>query len=391
MPPPISPQTLQRATRDIDDKYLELRRKLGPLGAPTTDITPQATGTGNFEAIVRMQRAGQSFLAFYVFDSGSLKWNGPAELTADGEPITGVTGDPALIQSTFGTQGNFELVVPQGNRLVHYFRDNDTPDFPWRKSGASIPGFDGPGLPAVPTAISLIQSNFGQRLQVIRSFEGGRITWTSHTGADPSFTHHTSIHYKGMHCFAKSFGPGADEPYAVVSVFDPGSRALVATQKFGPHTNVESGTDIPEIKEIWNSPTPSNRLVIHSVIMEHDSGDPERIRAAIQQALREVADVAAKALETPTPEKWIDDITFGVADVLTDILALGDDVIGHDEFEILASELKKFTDPNHVPFTDFKRIRFNYPTDDAKRPPISDDDASYKVYFEVRTLKMPDQ
>ena len=134
----------------------------------------------------------------------------------------------------------------------------------------------------------------------------------------------------------------------MVSVFDPGSRALVATQKFGPHTNVESGTDIPEIKEIWNSPTPSNRLVIHSVIMEHDSGDPERIRAAIQQALREVADVAAKALETPTPEKWIDDITFGVADVLTDILALGDDVIGHDEFEILASELKKFTDPNHV-------------------------------------------
>jgi hypothetical protein len=67
-----------------------------------------------------------------------------------------------LVQSTFGRQGNFELVVPQGDRLVHYFRENDTPGFPWRKSGSPIPGFGDviPGLRPTPTAVSLIQSNF---------------------------------------------------------------------------------------------------------------------------------------------------------------------------------------------------------------------------------------
>lgn len=389
MPSSISPQVLQRATRDIDEKYLQLRRRLGPLGAPTTDIIPQAMGTGNFEAIARMQRRGQSFLAFYFFDSGSLQWNGPFELSADGQPITGVTGDPAFIQSTFGKQGNFELVVPQGDRLVHYFRDNDAPGLPWRRSGAAIPGFaDAVGLPPLPTGITLIQGNFGQRLQVIRSFEGGRITWTSHTGAVPTFSHKTQVLYKGLHCFGKSFGSGADEPYAVVSVFSPGSEETVRTETFVPHQNVETGSDIPEIKELWNKPTTD--IVIHTVIMEHDSGDPDRIKEAIQRALKQLADAAAAASEVPTPDEWVNDITLGIADVITDILGLGDDVIGQDSFLIRNSELKQFTDPNHAPFTRFKRLEFNYPRDDSQRPPISDGDASYKVYFEVRTGKSQD-
>jgi hypothetical protein len=91
---------------------------------------------GNFEAVVRMtpivsNDGAADFLTHYFFDCTTRSWAGPFLIRADGRPISGVTGAPALIQSRFGHQGNFELVVPQGNRLVHYFRDNDAGGFPW--------------------------------------------------------------------------------------------------------------------------------------------------------------------------------------------------------------------------------------------------------------------
>jgi hypothetical protein len=48
--------------------------------------------------------------------------------------LSGVTGNPAFIQGTLGTKGNFEVVAPQGDRLTHFYRDNDVPDDRWRKA-----------------------------------------------------------------------------------------------------------------------------------------------------------------------------------------------------------------------------------------------------------------
>jgi len=72
-----------------------------------------------------------------------------------------------LIQSNFGFQGNFELVVPLGNHLAHYFRDNDAPGLPWHgpfvffdSTSHSKPGGGVAPMPVKPTAVSLLQSNF---------------------------------------------------------------------------------------------------------------------------------------------------------------------------------------------------------------------------------------
>ena len=65
--------------------------------------------------------------------------------------------NPALVQSRFGRQGNFEVVVPSASRgLAHYWRDNDAgPPPPWRRSAEFI-------TPAGPVdAVTLIQSNYG--------------------------------------------------------------------------------------------------------------------------------------------------------------------------------------------------------------------------------------
>lgn len=65
------------------------------------------------------------------------KWMGPDQVAPDGHAIQGVTGKPGFIQSTSGKRGNFELVVPEGGRLVHYWRDNDAAGYPWHQ-GADI-------------------------------------------------------------------------------------------------------------------------------------------------------------------------------------------------------------------------------------------------------------
>jgi photosystem II stability/assembly factor-like uncharacterized protein len=74
--------------------------------------------------------------------------------------LTGVTGDPVLIQSTWGDQGNFELLVPQGDVIRHYFRNNDERSPAWhflREFGYPAPPIE-KGL--TPRAVTFMQSNY---------------------------------------------------------------------------------------------------------------------------------------------------------------------------------------------------------------------------------------
>jgi hypothetical protein len=65
-------------------------------------------------------------------------------------------GNPALIQSRFGSMGNFELVVPAAESgLMHLWRNDDNKFLPW--SGAT---FFGGSLGTVDT-VTMIESNFG--------------------------------------------------------------------------------------------------------------------------------------------------------------------------------------------------------------------------------------
>ncbi|HEY8202641.1 MAG TPA: Dot/Icm T4SS effector Zinc-dependent metalloprotease LegP [Actinomycetota bacterium] len=148
-------------------------------------------GTTNYEAVCLAQsnygvpgnlevmaRTGNQ-LHFFWRDSGpSFTWHGPFPIT------TGVAGGPALIQSTFGTKGNFEMVVARaGGGLAHYWRNNDNPAMPW---SAAIPF----GGTASYGAVSLIQSNYGipGNLEVMaRTGNNVHFFWRD---SGPSFTWH---------------------------------------------------------------------------------------------------------------------------------------------------------------------------------------------------------
>src|SRR5262249_54939193 len=85
-------------------------------------------------------------------------WHGPTLITTDTFNGFGVISNPSLIQATpgtYGTMGNFELVVPlRTGGLGHFFRNLDDPSFPW--SGPIAFATDQGQV----DACSLIQSNF---------------------------------------------------------------------------------------------------------------------------------------------------------------------------------------------------------------------------------------
>jgi hypothetical protein len=75
-----------------------------------------------------------------------------------------------FIQSRFGRQENFELLVPVGGRLVHFFRANDEPGLPWHKA-AELPNSAG------TASATLIESNFGSpgNLEVVARLGDGLV------------------------------------------------------------------------------------------------------------------------------------------------------------------------------------------------------------------------
>ena len=129
--------------------------------AAVTMIQSNFGTKGNLEVVARV---GNRLVHYWRMDSSPFRWFGPRTIVR-----TGVTGNPALIQSNFGKKGNFELVVPRsGGGLAHYWRNNDASGLPW----------NGPNNFGAGTvqAVSLMQSNFGSKgnLEVI-AIEGNRL------------------------------------------------------------------------------------------------------------------------------------------------------------------------------------------------------------------------
>ena len=72
--------------------------------------------------------------------------------------------DSALIQGNYGQAGNYEMMVPMGDHLAHFWRNNDDPAFPWHGPTVLPPPASGPigkgtmVLPVQFTGASLIET-----------------------------------------------------------------------------------------------------------------------------------------------------------------------------------------------------------------------------------------
>jgi hypothetical protein len=113
-----------------------------------------------------------------------------AAAVVDLAPVANARGNPALVQGRGGAQGNFELVVPATDGgLLHLWRDNGAPGFPWRPAvrfGAELGRVD---------AVALVQGRFGAgNLEVVARvgtrlhcfWRDGAAPFAWHRNTDPS-------------------------------------------------------------------------------------------------------------------------------------------------------------------------------------------------------------
>jgi hypothetical protein len=90
---------------------------------------PGGTDHGNFELVFRLDN-----VLMHCFRNNSapgLPWSAPVPITAPGRKAS---GPGCVFQGNYGSNdahGNFELLVPEGAAVVHYFRDNGRAGFPW--------------------------------------------------------------------------------------------------------------------------------------------------------------------------------------------------------------------------------------------------------------------
>jgi Patatin-like phospholipase len=142
------------------------------LGATATSVTccplPD-TAFASLAALVRLQGAndaGDSLLEL-SYDGVSRTWTVLGPVAVAGAPITSVTGNPVLFQSTFAQQESLELLVPTGDHITHLCRDLPSGAWNQRSDGidladptASSSGPMAP-TPVSPRAIACFQGNYG--------------------------------------------------------------------------------------------------------------------------------------------------------------------------------------------------------------------------------------
>jgi hypothetical protein len=221
-----------------------------------------------------------------------------------------------------------------------------------------------------------VQSN-GQGF--FRDFRGGQIKLTSDGAASAFVTHRTVVRFRGIHCFGKS--EAVDEPYAIVGVYASDARDKIVVKKLPvdrtSYENFVASTDESASEEISLDVAPQT-LVIVSTVMEHDSGDPDRVAAKVEDSLKKAALAAgADPADVSVFTGILDDL--GIPGLIADLLGVGDDLIG---IQALQLDIKEIIPK--PPMNQFGNISFNF-----ESPLLSDGDASYKLFYEVFVQEIP--
>ena len=212
-----------------------------------------------------------------------------------------------------------------------------------------------------------------------RDFNGGQIKFTSEGRASAFVTHRTVVRYRGIHCFGKS--EAVDEPYAIVGVYASDARDQIVVKKFpvgrDSYTDFVASTDASESEEISLDWAPQT-LVIVSTVMEHDSGDPDRVAAKVEDSLKKAAiDAGADPADVSVFTGILDDL--GIPGLIADALGVGDDLIGIQTLQLNSTDIT----PKR-PMQQFGNISSNF-----ESPLLSDGDASYKLFYEVFFQELP--
>lgn len=111
----------------------------------------------SLQVVARLKGSGTAgdTLAELSHDNG---WAVVGPVVADGAPVTGVTGNPVILQAAFAQEESYELLVPIGPRIAHFHRSARYG--PWTSRGPGA-AYAATGTSGVPLSLACIQSNYG--------------------------------------------------------------------------------------------------------------------------------------------------------------------------------------------------------------------------------------
>jgi hypothetical protein len=242
-----------------------------------------------------------------------------------------------------------------------------------------------------PIRSDLVRSDNNKFTQ---NFFGGRIDFLDFK-TEPNKEFKSFVNYVGFKCFGTTDGPGSDEPYMIISVYNPydKNQTLKTTRipQGEPYDEVDEGTERADPVTIWSGVP--GRLQVFTILMEHDNGPPEEVEKAVHDKLKEHLDQAAAAgaavsagFGLPIPEGVLRDV-LGVLSLGISSLAgnlFGDSKIGTDSFPLTSEEMFRIAS---APFP--TKIIGNNNKWSHETLLISGSGASYKVYYHVLTKPDP--
>ena len=228
-------------------------------------------GPGNLEVVARV---GDRLAHFFRDHAPPFAWHGPVFIQE------GVTGNPVLIQSTFGTNGNFELVTPLGGGgLAHFARNNDAPGLPW--SGPTPFGTD----LGIVDAVSMIQSSLGPGNLEVVARVGDRLAHFFRDHAPPFAWHGPVFIQEGV----------TGNPVLIQSTFGTNGNFELVTPRLvtplggGGLAHFARNNDVPGLP--WSGPTPfgTDLGIVDAVTMIQSSLGPGNLEviARVGSTLRQ--------------------------------------------------------------------------------------------------------
>ena len=236
-----------------------------------------------------------------------------------------------------------------------------------------------------------------------REFEAGALQVMETDGLRPSAVAQWAplVEYVGLRCNEPN--ESSDEPYVIFSVialnpeFDAVDK-LLTVKKIGPIPNVVDGEVVPDVLTVWDGISGGNGLKIAIGVFEEDEGDPEDVRAKIEEKLREYAKQGAAAIAqaygagAAQGEQVAENEAFNwglrlLSLGLVDLLGLGDDEIGSVNVEVPLSRIQK-VDNEHVEAFHQSLQRTTEGVVYTDKVDVSSDEGGYSVYFRIRSRKI---
>jgi hypothetical protein len=213
----------------------------------------------------------------------------------------------------------------------------------------------------------------------VTRFENGAIYFWPDVGAIEM--QEISLRYVGLHCFGETDEwSGSDEPFVTFGVVPTLIDQRKALQRV--YQGVDAGESRGDLVELYRG-LPFG-VAISVTVGEHDQGDPDKYRAIVERAVDKASEKVVEAIaEIPAVGAYLAVVATlvllvaepAIADAANELLGTGEDVIGTVRLALTPKDMMRLT---RVERQDFHGIQAH-----LESPLISDNEASYKAYFDV--------